>query len=575
MGMRWKLGPVFVYENLVLCRRWQMYAGRSLLIASLLIGLILVWSMIVSSRGITTYAGLASFGKVFSAAVLVIELVLALVLVPTVTAGAICQEKMRGGLTLMMTTDLSDAEIVFGKLALRLVTVLGIIACGIPVLAIISSLGGVDPQESILGSLVIVGVAILGASLALFFSVWATRPAEALLMTYATFAIWLLAVLVWGEMRLGPTPDWLWLCNPFWLLGGSTSRPPFLSILFFVGCVMISWVLAMVATRRLRTVTLRQAERSMRRGRRRNYSIPRWDLSRLFEGFGVSLDRHPILWRELHRHQVSHWERGIWWLYAIVSTGFTWITVVFGLDIIPGVVAFMVAIGLLMVSVTSATSLAEERALGNLDVLMASPVSTREIVIAKWWGAFRIVPGLTILPGLLAFVAAGTQRGPLTALPFAGLMVMLILAYGAMVTSVCLALATWQSRVSRAVGISVFVYLVAAVVYPAIVSMMLQAGPDDLYYYLWISPFYGVWMPLVRILWRKSVVFEGNVRPLVWIGLTFSAAYFILWTTIQTFDACLGRVPEMNAGKPSGWFLSRGRSKLSETAPSAVSTPAP
>jgi hypothetical protein len=44
-------------------------------------------------------------------------------------------------LTLMMVTDLSDAEIVLGKLASRLVAILGIVACGLPALAILTSLG--------------------------------------------------------------------------------------------------------------------------------------------------------------------------------------------------------------------------------------------------------------------------------------------------------------------------------------------------------------------------------------------------------------------------------------------------
>ena len=128
-----------------------------------------------------------------------VELVLAIVVVPAVTAGAICQDKMQGGLTLMMVTDLSDAEIVLGKLASRLVTVLGVVACGLPVLAIMTSLGGVDPIAIVAGSMVIVGVAVLGVSLSLTFSVWATKPHEALMATYAAYAVWLLTLLAWLE----------------------------------------------------------------------------------------------------------------------------------------------------------------------------------------------------------------------------------------------------------------------------------------------------------------------------------------------------------------------------------------
>ena len=64
-----------------------------------------------------------------------------------------------------------------------------------------------------------------------------------------------------------------------------------------------------------------------------------------------------------------------------------------------------VAAGLLLLSVSAATSLAEERQRGSLDVLLATPLSTRSIVWGKWWGAFRGVPPLLVLPVL-------DRRGP-------------------------------------------------------------------------------------------------------------------------------------------------------------------
>ncbi len=51
---------------------------------------------------------------------------------PAATAGSICLDKARGNLTLLLATDLSDSEIVLGKLAARLVPVLGLILCATP-----------------------------------------------------------------------------------------------------------------------------------------------------------------------------------------------------------------------------------------------------------------------------------------------------------------------------------------------------------------------------------------------------------------------------------------------------------
>ena len=417
-------------------------------------------------------------GSAFFRSIMAVELVLALVVVPAATAGAICQDKMRGGLTLMMVTDLSDAEIVLGKFASRLVTVLGVLACGLPVLAIASSLGGVDPVDALGGSMVIVGVAVLGVAVAMTYSVWATRPHEALMATYATWAVWLLAALAWSETFRRPgwgpgAPGFLFLSNPFWLIfgyHGPASGSIFaLRALFLVGCLAVSVVLAAVATWRIRPVTLRQASRAgSRTAHRRGEGwgrLPRVGMP------GASLDRDPILWRELHRRQSSGWGRMIWWLYAVLSAVFSLLAIFVNPDIAPGVSAFMVSIGLLMVSVTSATALAEERSQGSLDVLMATPLATRDIVLGKWRGAYRIVPRLAILPGVLAFGTALGRESWTAAVAFAALIVALVLAYGAVVTSLGLALATWQPRLGRAVGLSVSAYLTLAVIYPTIALM--------------------------------------------------------------------------------------------------------
>ncbi len=66
---------------------------------------------------------------------------------PAATAGAICLDKARGTLLHTLVTDLSDAEIVLGKLAARLVPVLGLVACSLPVLALGLLLGGIDPVQ--------------------------------------------------------------------------------------------------------------------------------------------------------------------------------------------------------------------------------------------------------------------------------------------------------------------------------------------------------------------------------------------------------------------------------------------
>ena len=84
-------------------------------------------------------------GQGFFLAVVGTELSLVLLAAPAATAGAICQDRARGTLLHMLMTDLSAAEIVLGKLAARLTPVLAMICCTLPMLELLSLLGGVDP----------------------------------------------------------------------------------------------------------------------------------------------------------------------------------------------------------------------------------------------------------------------------------------------------------------------------------------------------------------------------------------------------------------------------------------------
>ena len=66
------------------------------------------------------------------------ELTLVLLAAPPATAGAVCLDKARGTLDHILATDLSDAEIVLGKLGVHVSSVLGLV---LSYGAVIASLG--------------------------------------------------------------------------------------------------------------------------------------------------------------------------------------------------------------------------------------------------------------------------------------------------------------------------------------------------------------------------------------------------------------------------------------------------
>jgi ABC-type Na+ efflux pump permease subunit len=211
----------------------------------------------------------------------------------------------------------------------------------------------------------------------------------------------------------------------------------------------------------------------------------------------------------------------------------------FARDIASGVNGFQVSIGLLLACVGAATALAEERAQGGLDVVLVTPLDSRRIVLGKWWGAFRIVPRLAILPGLLVLSLGLARESWPVALAMTALVVGLVLAYGAMITGLGLVIAIAQPRQGRAVALMVACYLGLTVVYPAIVLPIMRG--HDLFL-VSPSPFFGMMLPTAWLVWRGG---PWSMYPGAWCALLAVVAavgFILLRVALAMFDRGLGRV---------------------------------
>ncbi len=546
MPRPWGLGPVFAYEWLTSSRRWQMYASRSLVVALLLSALLFVWLSQVIDRPEITIHQLAEVGERFFYGVVGMQLTLVLLAAPAYTAGAVCMDRARGSLTHLLVTDLSSAEIVLGKLAARLIPVVGVVACGLPVLAFTIFFGGVDP-EAVLGAfLIALGVALLSSTLALTFSIWAGKTHEVLLGVYLVQAVWLLALPLWRELTRWPSGFDGWeLTNPYWLSFAPYLQPGATDLteplVFFAVCLALSFALIVLSVAEIRRVTLRHGHEAPRS------AIPGpagfWrKLTRDTRLSDAWLDNDPVLWLEWNRAHGSRWGRRIWAIYAVLAVIFSFIAMwqlveSHRPDEFPSLVnATLAAIGLLLLSVHAVTALADERVRGSLDVLLTTPLSTAAIVRAKWWGTYRLVFSLALLPTLVAAVAAFERGQWLGAVAVAGLM----LAYGAAITSLGLALATWEPRLGRAVAYSVAAYALVSVGWVFAVFVLLRK--DDFSVFLAeASPFVGIGV-LTGTMGGDSHFLEALLWAFVWIAFYLFAARMLYRATLRTFDRCVGRM---------------------------------
>jgi ABC-type transport system involved in multi-copper enzyme maturation permease subunit len=242
--------------------------------------------------------------------------------------------------------------------------------------------------------------------------------------------------------------------------------------------------------------------------------------------------------------------------------------------LLDGSLILQLLFGLLVLSAMAPTALAEERVRGSLDVLLTTPLSTSAIVMGKWWGMYRRVLVLALLPLYAGVVIAvslpstpswatpiGQRVFPLTAgdrILAATCCLGDFLASCAVIVSLGLALATWVRRLGRAVALSVIAYFLTGIVWVDLVAVLfLQISRSQMagwtYQNRWLemcamslSPIFGTAFPLLTL--NQDWSFQS--RTPIWVCIQYvilikaSIAGLLLWLTIKTFDRCLGRVSE-------------------------------
>jgi ABC-type Na+ efflux pump permease subunit len=205
---------------------------------------------------------------------------------------------------------------------------------------------------------------------------------------------------------------------------------------------------------------------------------------------------------------------------------------------------FQVSVGLLLLSVSAATSLAEERVRGSLDVLLSTPLSSRSILAGKWWGTFRQTAHVLVWPAIVAGLLVAQSGRWISYLLLLGL----ILAYGAVITSLGLALATFVSRLGGAVALCVSTYVLFSIGWLLYVALFFTTDQSILPLVLASPPYGALCATAIISPERGPFISEaGAIRfgAFVWIMVDAGVAVLLFMVTLAMFDRCLGRVSEI------------------------------
>jgi len=137
------LGPHFYYDVVRLARRGRSTLLRVAYIIAMFAGLTTVYE--TSAPGdVWHHNDFARVSERFAYALFMVQNLAIFVLTPAYLGSAIAEEKERRTLELLFTTQLTNKEIILGKLFSRIIHLFGFVLAGFPILSLIQFWGGID-----------------------------------------------------------------------------------------------------------------------------------------------------------------------------------------------------------------------------------------------------------------------------------------------------------------------------------------------------------------------------------------------------------------------------------------------
>ncbi|MHB1556319.1 MAG: ABC transporter permease subunit, partial [Isosphaeraceae bacterium] len=176
-------GPIIAREVLTAPRSWRYYLGRASFSSVLFILMWTAWQSLIGWQTIREVGVLARFGGLLYLIFAILQLTLMLFFAPLFTAAAVAYEKDRRTLNLLLMTDLSDLEIVLGKLVAGLLNVLTILAASVGLMMICTLFGGISFAQVTNLFLVTAASGVAGGALGLVIALWRDRTFQSISLT--------------------------------------------------------------------------------------------------------------------------------------------------------------------------------------------------------------------------------------------------------------------------------------------------------------------------------------------------------------------------------------------------------
>jgi ABC-type transport system involved in multi-copper enzyme maturation permease subunit len=176
-------GPIIAREVLTAPRPLRYYLWRASFCCFLFILLWTAWQSLMGWQDVRELGVMARFGGILYVMFAMLQLTLMLFFAPLFTAAAISYEKDRRTFTLLLMTDLSDLEIVLGKLVAGLLNILMILAASIGLVFLCAFFGGISFGQVANLFAVTAASGVAGGALGLLIALWRDRTFQSISLT--------------------------------------------------------------------------------------------------------------------------------------------------------------------------------------------------------------------------------------------------------------------------------------------------------------------------------------------------------------------------------------------------------
>ncbi len=475
------VGPVFTRQAAIAPRRVWFFAARTVFVAALF-GIVLTsWQLLVGSQRVENLGDLAWFGAAVTQILAPLQLAVAMPFSALLVASAVALEKDRKTLELLLMTNLSNAELVLGKLLAGMLTVVMVVVAALPLFALLALLGGVSIGQVLRIETVTLASALAAGSLGSTIALWREKTFQALAMTALVLVLWLVGWEIAANGSLGdqfssiPIETWAVAMSP-WRAIQAAAEPVFggESIEQFVqgpvgwyalAAIGASLLLNAIAIARVRvwnptreaqaagedSTEVAQANVHRAPGRVREV----WD--------------NPVLWREVRTRaygkkgiiiRLAYWVVFVVCAGALVTSSGTLGSENLGPAAAAQSVTALLVVSLILLNAAAVTAITSERDSRALDLLLVTDLSPQEIVFGKLLGAFYSAKEMVLLPlalfGYLLYAQALTTEQFLFL--FGGWVVMTIFA-ATLGLHAGITYANSRTAVATSIGTLLFLFL--------------------------------------------------------------------------------------------------------------------